>query len=238
MPLSLVPVMVLRETIRPVRVERDDRGRRGVRDDVAGDVARDLLEPDAVAAAAGDLAIVDAHVAAGEAMDQAAAIGQGNVAAVERDAGEAQAVGAFGEQHRRAAVEDEFGRAAHADELCAARKPQRAGAIEAGRQRQRHLRARRFVDRALQDAGLILGRVGPHAILRGVASERGGERRGARGIGRHRQRTGGAGRGSSEKMAAIEVHDRNPQMARCTIRNAKSRPRMVNARTERCDCWG
>ena len=59
--------------------------------------------------------------------------------------------GAFALQHRGAAVEDELGRAAHADQLRAALQAKHAGAIDARRQRQRHLRARGFVDRALQD---------------------------------------------------------------------------------------
>ena len=141
-------------------------------DDVAADVAGDLLEPDAVAAAAGDLAIGDADVAAAEAMHQAAPRRQRNAAAVERDAGKADAAGAFALQHRGAAGEDELGRAAHADQLRAVLQAKHAGAVDAGRQRQRHLRARGFVDGALQRAGLIVGAAGPHAILRGVAAER------------------------------------------------------------------
>ena len=197
MPLSLVPDDGVARDDQALRVERHDRGGRDLGDDVAADVAGDLLEPDAVAAAAGDLAIGDADVAAAEAMHQAAPRRQRNAAAVERDAGQADAAGAFALQHRRAAVEDEPGRAAHADQLRAAWQAQHAGAIDAGRQRQRHLRARGLVDRALQGAGLVVGAAGPHAILRGVAPERRGRRRRARGVRRHRQRAGDAGGGSA-----------------------------------------
>ena len=154
------------------RVERDDRGGGGVGDDVAADIAGNLFEPDAGAAAACYLAIDDADVGAAEAMHQAAPGRQRNAAAVERDAGEADVPGAFALQHRGAAVEDEFCRAAHADQLRAVLQAKHAGAIDAGRQRQRHLRARGFIDRALQDPGLVVGTAGPHAILRGVAPER------------------------------------------------------------------
>ena len=195
MPLSLVPKMVLRETMQALRVERDDRGRGGLGDDVAADVAGDVLEPDAVAAAADDLAIGDADVAAAEAMHQAAPRRQRNAAAVERDVGEADAAGAFARKHRCAAVEDEPGRAAHADQLRAVLQTKHAGAIDARRQRQRHLRARGLIDRALQNLGLIVGAAGADAILRGVAPERGGERRRARGVRRHRQRARSAGGG-------------------------------------------
>ena len=62
-------------------------------------------------------------------------------------------------------------------------KAQHAGAIDARRQRQRHLRARGFVDRALQFCGLIVGTAGAHAILRDVAAkvEAGGAARAASG---------------------------------------------------------
>ena len=133
-----------------LRVERYDRGGRDLCEDIAGDVAGNLLQPDAVAAAVGDFAIGDADVAPAEAMHQAAPLRQRNAAAIERDAGQADAVGAFALQHRSAAVEHEFGRAAHADQLRAALKAQHAGAIDARRQRQRHLRARGLVDGALQ----------------------------------------------------------------------------------------
>ena len=121
---------------------------------------------------------------------------------------EADAAGAFARQHRRAAVEDEPGRAAHADQLRAVLQAKHPGAIDARRQRQRHLRARGFVDRALQGSGLVVGAAGPDAILRGIAPERRGERRRARGIRRHRQRAGHAADGCSDEMAAIDVHDR------------------------------
>ena len=95
MPLSLVPRMVLRATIRPSASNETIAVVGDVGDDVAADVAGDLLEPDAVAAAAGDLAIDDADIAAAEAMHQAAPRRQRDAAAVERDVGEADMVGAF-----------------------------------------------------------------------------------------------------------------------------------------------
>ena len=187
MPLSLVPVIVLRDTIRPERVERYHRGGRDIGEDIAADVAGDLLQPDAVAAAADDLALGDADVAPTEAMHEAAPRRQRNAAAVERDAGKSDMSFALALQHRGATVENEFGRAAHADELRAALQAKQAGAVDTRRQRQRRLRARRIVDRALQLLGLVVGAAGPHAILRDVAAERGDERRRARSIWRHRR---------------------------------------------------
>ncbi len=69
--------------------------------------------------------------------------------------------------------------AAHADQLAAGREPQQPGAVDAGRERQRHLRARGIVDRTLQVAGLVVGAAGADAILRDVAAERGGRCGGA-----------------------------------------------------------
>ena len=60
-------------------------------DDVAADIAGDLLEPDAGAAAVGDFTIDDADVAAAEAMHEAAPRRQRNAAAVKCDAGQADA---------------------------------------------------------------------------------------------------------------------------------------------------
>jgi hypothetical protein len=101
---------------------------------------------------------------------------QWDVAALERDAGKAEAAGPFALQHRGAAVKDEFGRAAYADQLRAALQTKQSGAVDAWRQHQRHLRACGFVDRALQIPGLVVGTAGPRAILRDIAAERGGER--------------------------------------------------------------
>ena len=151
------------------RIERHHGGGRDLGKNVAGDIAGDLLEPDAVAAAGRDLAIGDADVASAEAMHQAAPRRQRNAAAVERDTGQADAVGAFAQKHRGAAVEHEFGRAAHADQLRSALQAQHAGAIDARRQRQRHLRARGLVDRALQVSGLV---VGTARAARHIASRR------------------------------------------------------------------
>ena len=157
MPLSLVPEMVLRETISPSASNDTTADVAIFGKDVAGDVARHLFDPDAVAAAGRDLAIGDADVAAAEAMHQAAPCRQGNAAAVERDTGQADAVGAFAQKHRSAAIEHKFGRAANADQLRSALQVQHAGAVDTRRQRQRHLRARGLVDRALQILGLVVG---------------------------------------------------------------------------------
>ena len=95
MPLSLVSLNGVARNQQALRVERHDCGRSGVGDDIAADVAGDVLEPDAVAAAADDLAIDDADIAAAEAMHKAAPRRQRNSAAVEGDVGEADTVCAF-----------------------------------------------------------------------------------------------------------------------------------------------
>ena len=64
-----------------------------------------------------------------------------------------------------------------------------------------------FVDRALQIFGLVVRAAGADAVLRGIAAQRRGTRRRARGIGRHRKRAGDTGGGRSNEMAAIDVHD-------------------------------
>jgi len=110
-------------------------------------------------------------------MHQAAPHRQSNAGAIQREVGKTNAVGAFALKHRRAAGEHEPGRAAHADQLGAALQAKHPGAIDARRQRQRHLRAGGIVDRPLQDLGLVVGTAGPDAIMRGVAPERRGQRR-------------------------------------------------------------
>ncbi len=186
---------------------RRSRWKRGG-DVVAADVARNLLEPNAVAAAAGDFAIDDPDISPAEAMDQTAPGRQRNAAAVDREVGDADTVGAFALKHRGAAGENKPGGAAHAHQLRAVLQAKHAGAIDARRQCQRHLRPRRLIDGALQSPRLIVGAAGPDAILRSVASERGGRRRRARGIRRHGKRAGNAGHGCSYEMAPIEVHGR------------------------------
>ncbi len=175
-------------------------------------------------------------------MHEAAPRRQRNAAAVQRDVGEADAGRAFALKHRRAAVKDQSGRAAHADQLRAVLQAQHSGAIDARRQRQRHLRPRGLVDRALQSSGLIVGAAGPDAILRGVAPERRGQRCGARGIGRHRQRAGRAGHGCSDEMAAIEVHGRvsggRAWRVRMSGSNAKMRRGMVRRGRDRAIVGG
>src|SRR5947209_19983131 len=128
------------------------------------DVARDILQPDAVAAAAEDLAIGEADIAAAQAMHEATPRRQRNAAAIERESAQADAACAFTGEHAGAAGEDQFCRAAHADQLRGSGKFQHAGTVNARRQCERHLRARSFVDRALQRAGLVVGTAGPYAV--------------------------------------------------------------------------
>src|SRR5579872_4517970 len=79
----------------PLGVERYDRGRSDVGEDIAADVAGNLLEPDAVAAAVADFTTADADIAAAQAMDQAIPRRQRHIRAVERKARKADMVGAF-----------------------------------------------------------------------------------------------------------------------------------------------
>ena len=63
-----------------------------------------------------------------------------------------------------------------------------------------------LVDGALQDAGLIVLPIGPHAILGSVAPERRGELRGGGAV--DRDKGAGKARRTPQNMAAIELHDR------------------------------
>ena len=190
----------------PERVERDNRGGRRPDDGVASDLAGNVLKPDAVAAAAGDLAVQNPQVAPTETMNQAAPVGQGNAAAVKREVTEADMVGAIGRQQRCATREHQYGRAAHSDQLRALGESQRPGAVDAGRQREWSVDAGRFIDRPLQRVGLVVGCIRPHAVMGDVAPERRCQRCRARGLWRHRQRTGDAGGRNSEDMTAAEIH--------------------------------
>ena len=163
-------------------VERYHRGRRDSGKDIAGDIAGHLLQPDAVTAAVDDLALADADIAPTEAMHQATPRRQRNLAAIERDAAKPDMAFALALQHRGAAVENQPGRAAHADELGTALQAKHSSTVDARRQCQRRLCPRRIIDRALQIPGLVVGAAGPHAILRDVAAQRGDERRRARSI--------------------------------------------------------
>lgn len=113
-------------------------------------------------------------------------------------------IGAFGAQQRGAVREQQFRRAAHAQQLRAVGQPQHSGFVDAGRQRQRRTRACGIVDRALQGAGLIVGAVRPHARLRRVTAERRGQRCGLRGA---RQHTRSADAG--EPISAVQIHRHN-----------------------------
>jgi hypothetical protein len=104
--------------------------------------------------------------------------------------------------------EDESRRAADADQLRTALQAKHPSAKDARRQRERNLRRRGFVDRALQSFCLIVAAAGPDAILRDVAPQRRAQRRRARGVRRHDKRASSAGYRCRDEMAAIEVHDR------------------------------
>ena len=95
-----------------------------------------------------DLAIHDAKIVALREIDERAVLRQRPAAAVEHEARERDVIGAARRDQRGAAGEDQPRRAAHADQLRAARQRQPADAIIAGTEHQRHARARGLVDRA------------------------------------------------------------------------------------------
>ncbi len=92
MPLSEVSEIVVLRDQKSERVERHDGGGRDLAKGVAADFAGDVFQPDAVAAAVMISQSVDANVAAGEAVNEAAPVGQRQIAAVERQIGEADVI--------------------------------------------------------------------------------------------------------------------------------------------------
>ncbi len=83
---------VLRDQ-KPECIERGERGVRGLADGVAADFTGDVLEPDAVAAAADDVAILHVDIEATQDMHQPAAVCEFDAAAVEREIGEGNTAG-------------------------------------------------------------------------------------------------------------------------------------------------
>src|SRR6185503_2195969 len=77
----------------PARLDREDPGRARGTDRVAGDLAFDCFEHDAVAAGIDDLAVAARDVAAGRQLNETGVLGQLPAGAVERDAGEENVVG-------------------------------------------------------------------------------------------------------------------------------------------------
>jgi hypothetical protein len=154
-----------------------------IRDGRAGDFAGDAREADAVAAGCQYGAVHNPHAARLLDMHQPLVVRQRPQHAVEREAGERHRLAALRRNERRPAAEDEPRRAAHTDERCARRQPQAAGAVDAGRQCQRHAGLRGAVDRALQRRALVIRTAGAHAHLGGIEPES-RDRRRSRGRGR------------------------------------------------------
>jgi hypothetical protein len=137
-------------------------------------------------------------------MYQATPLRQRDRAAIEDEAGERNAVGAFALEQRRAAGELQAAVAADADDLRAVGQMQRAGAIQSRREGERHAYSGAVVDGALQPLGLIVGRAGAQPVLGRIAPGQGLPRRG---LGWTRQ--GGAGEGGSrdgQQAAAVGIH--------------------------------
>ena len=91
------------------------------------------------------------------------------------------------------------------NKLRAIRQAKRAGAIDAGRQCQRGLRACGFVDRPLQDFRLVVRAAGTETVLRGVAALS-GDRLCSDGRRRNRERARACG-SDPDEMAATDIHD-------------------------------
>ena len=168
-------------------------------------VARDDVEP---------LSAVDPRQAQELAALLRAAYTVGGQAPLKLMLSQDDAAGAFGLQQRGTAVEHQPAGAAHADQLAAGRQSQQPGAVDPGRERERHLRARGVIDRALQVAGLVLGAAGANAVVRDVAAERACGLRGRRSVRRQRKRAGDAGGGCSDQMTAVDVHGHGPRNIR------------------------
>ena len=157
-----------------------------------------------MAAGAQDRAILDAQGADVGEIDEPAPARQRCAIAVEYQTAERDAVAAFGREQRGSLRQDERGRAAHADELRAGGSLEPAGAIDAGRQKQRRAGARGAVDGALQACALVVGRARAHAELRGIdpleplrGKRRSDGRRGERGRARH---------AAGDEAAAVDLH--------------------------------
>ena len=140
-------------------------------------------------------------------MNKSAPVGELDAGTIKREAGEGDAACTFASYKRRATCKLQDCCTAHTDKLAAVRQSQCAGAIGARRQRQRHLRAGGRIDGALEHFRLIVGTVWPHAVLRGVASERRCKGSRARRLRRSRQRTCcRTGGGGVDEAAAADIH--------------------------------
>ena len=208
------------------RVERMDRGAERAVDDRIDDLALDVLEHDAVAARADDLAVADRDRAPGRQLDQAGIGRQAAAAAVEDDAGEQDVVGAARNDQRRVVGRDDTRRAGHAEQARAGRKHEAAYAIDAGCEDQRQPRAGEAVDRALQRLGLVLAAVEADAEVDGIDPEP-GNRHGGRGR-RRRDGFGCAERsgrgGGSDEVATVDGHGVPPQGGTTASRSAPETP--------------
>ena len=212
------------------RVERVDRGAKRARDGRAGDVALDAFQHDAVAPRTDDLAIADRDPAPGRELNEAGILRQCLAAAVEGDAGEQDVVGAAANDQRCVVDRDESRCAGNADQPRAGRQHKPACAINAGAEDQRQPRARRAIDRTLQDLGLVVGTGGTDAQMEGIDAEardrnasRGGAALGRDGFG-CRKRTGCGGGG--EEIAAIETHGDLTTETESRV-GSRSRPRRL-----------
>ena len=206
----------------PARIERVDRDVRRLGDGGARQCALDAFEADAAAARARHLAIHDAKIVALREIDERAVFRQGPAAAVEHQARQREMIGGARRDQCGAAGEDQPRRAAHADQLRAARQLEAADAIIAGTEHQRHARARGLVDRGLQHVALVGAAAGAHAELRGIDAE-GGKRRRTGRSGQGCDRRGASQGGDGEKTTAIDFHDPAPMQTRS--RQFKSRAR-------------
>jgi hypothetical protein len=117
-------------------------------------------------------------------------------AAVQHKAGDCDVIAGLGGQQRRTARKDKTRGAAHAEQLCAVRKPEVARAVDAWHQYQWCARARGLIDRTLQSPALVVQRPRPNAELRRIDP-----------IGRKRHgQCGGAGEGANQEAAAVDGH--------------------------------
>jgi hypothetical protein len=159
------------------RIERIDCNVRGLGDGGAGHRALDLKQTDTAAARTRDLAIHDAKVAALFEDHQSAVLRQRPATALDGETRERDVIAATCRNQRGTAGEDEPRRAAHANQLGAARQRKPANAVIAGTKHQGHAGARGLVDRRLQHVALVGAAAGAHAELRRINAERGKRRR-------------------------------------------------------------
>ena len=149
-------------------------------------------------AGAGNLAVLDAHAAAVGERHEATAVGQGPPATIDDEARQRHVVGALGGKAGRTAGEDQFRLAAHTQDLAIGGQADLADPVAAGGKPERQARGGGGLDRALEVARLVLGRIR-------LQPERGAvERRRARRRGQGKQ-----GR-AKKKGTPIERHAGTP----------------------------